>query len=289
MADKTLNGTKGYFGIVRSAGDHLDRRNSRRDYQVNGATHFVGKLITRSDEAAVGDIGLYEPGDSLDGVIERPHKQPADPSIDVQWDIDDALDDNSKVVCVVPEGWSGSVLSLFCEDQAGPLSVKEGAPIVGAPGGNVRVAENNLVGRMKIAEWYVDGNILVATGLAKHVAGAEGQITEVVMTCTTDGDDGSLEADVNVNGTTIFTTQSNRPIILSTDGDGTVARSTTIEAGTFVKDDKITIDIDDDGGTAPAIDVKVEVYANFGEKVGVADEDATLSATDIEILNVRMD
>jgi hypothetical protein len=67
----------------------------------------------------------------------------------------------------------------------------------------------------------------------------------------------SLIVDVNKNGTTIFTTQANRPTIAvsgSTSGAVTNMNIATLSAG-----DYLTVDVDQIGSTVPGADLTVTV------------------------------
>jgi hypothetical protein len=70
----------------------------------------------------------------------------------------------------------------------------------------------------------------------------------------------SIIIDVNVNGTTIFTTQGNRPSIASTEftsGFVSSVDSTSVPVGAY-----ITVDIDQVGSTLPGSDLGVQVMVN---------------------------
>lgn len=63
--------------------------------------------------------------------------------------------------------------------------------------------------------------------------------------------------DVNKNGTTVFTNQSNRPEIDWTDFTGD---TTTIQAGSFAAGDYMRVDIDQVGSTFAGADLVVDIY-----------------------------
>lgn len=65
-----------------------------------------------------------------------------------------------------------------------------------------------------------------------------------------------LIVDINKNGTTIFTTQANRPKI--TDGS-TSGDSGTPDVTTLAQNDKITVDIDQVGSTVAGADLMIEL------------------------------
>lgn len=79
-------------------------------------------------------------------------------------------------------------------------------------------------------------------GVFAFAPGVAGTIEEVyVMAKTAPGADKTLTVDVNKGGTTIFTTQGNRPSLVDT---ATEATSGTPDVTTFAKNDKFTIDVD---------------------------------------------
>lgn len=79
-------------------------------------------------------------------------------------------------------------------------------------------------------------------GVFHFAPGVAGTIEEVyLMAKTAPGTDKTLTVDVNKDGTTIFTTQGNRPSISGTDKTGT---SGTPDVTAFAKNDLFTIDVD---------------------------------------------
>jgi len=66
----------------------------------------------------------------------------------------------------------------------------------------------------------------------------------------------TIIVDVNKNGTTIFTTQSNRPVIAIS---ATKGNTTTIEVPGLVKGDDLTFDIDQVGSTVAGSTIIIEI------------------------------
>lgn len=81
-------------------------------------------------------------------------------------------------------------------------------------------------------------------------------ITEVHIAVNTAPTGASLIVDVNKNGTTIFTTQSNRPTIAAS---GTSATSGTPDVTSVAKNDLVTVDADQVGSTEPGKDLVIQV------------------------------
>jgi hypothetical protein len=114
------------------------------------------------------------------------------------------------------------------------------------------------------ATFKVGGAVAVGTEQGgAWEAPAAGAITRAVAyRKSTAGTGGSTIIDININGTTIFTTQSNRPSIAFDDADGK-ALAPAIEAGTLAAGDMVTVDVDQiDTGGAPS-DLTVEVTVEY--------------------------
>jgi len=92
-------------------------------------------------------------------------------------------------------------------------------------------------------------------GVFAFAPGVAGTIEEVyVMAKTAPGADKTLTIDVNKGGTTIFTTQANRPSLI---GTNKTATSGAPQVTTFVKNDKFTIDVDVSTAATAIADVVV--------------------------------
>ncbi len=86
-------------------------------------------------------------------------------------------------------------------------------------------------------------------------------ITEVRLKVKTAPTGAAIIVDVNKGGTTIFTTQSNRPQI----ADGaTEGNTTTIEVNSLVKGDDLTFDIDQVGSSTAGSQLMVEIICTQG-------------------------
>jgi hypothetical protein len=83
-------------------------------------------------------------------------------------------------------------------------------------------------------------------------------ITKVKLVVKTAPTGAAIIVDVNKNGTTIFTTQGNRPQIAigETTGDSGTPDVTSLAEG-----DKITVDIDQIGSTIAGADLTIEVVS----------------------------
>jgi hypothetical protein len=103
----------------------------------------------------------------------------------------------------------------------------------------------------------VVGTLAVGTDKAPTiVAPCTLTIVKVKVVVKTAPTGATLIVDVNKAGTTIFTTQGNRPTIAIS---GTQADSGTPDVTALAEGDKLTIDIDQVGSTIAGADLTVEV------------------------------
>lgn len=83
-----------------------------------------------------------------------------------------------------------------------------------------------------------------------------GTIRSITTAVTTAPTGAALVCDVNVAGTTVFTTQANRPSIAI---NGTSDNSGTVEAGTFAAGDVVSVDVDQVGSSVAGANLSVLV------------------------------
>lgn len=102
------------------------------------------------------------------------------------------------------------------------------------------------------------GNVTTVTGTFRLYAERAMTITAVRASVGTAPTGSSLIVDVNKNGTTIFTTQSNRPTITAGTNTATAA---AINVASMAIGDYLTIDIDQVGSTTPGANLTVTVTA----------------------------
>jgi len=185
-------------------------------------------------------------------------------------------------------------MTAWVEDEDKTYTFNTGAWI----GTGAAPAPHSLAGVLHTAAGLTPGHVLTATGattfgfsalpsptgqtkrqtISFQVAGAVSAATEqggvwfapaaaaivavYAYRKSTAGTGGSTLVDVNIGGTTIFTTQTNRPEIAFDDADG-LSKVTTIEAGTLAADNKVTVDVDSiDTGGAPS-DLTVEIVVEY--------------------------
>jgi hypothetical protein len=106
----------------------------------------------------------------------------------------------------------------------------------------------------------VTGTLAVGTDKAPTLlAPCSLTITKVKLVVKTAPTGADLIVDVNKNGTTIFTTQANRPKVTAgnTTGDSVAPDVTSLSEG-----DKLTVDVDQVGSTVAGADLTLEVVAD---------------------------
>lgn len=126
---------------------------------------------------------------------------------------------------------------------------------------NVTIASSPGAGTIKTTlSFAVVGTLAVGTDKAPTIlAPITLTIVKVKLVVKTAPTGAAIIMDVNKNGTTIFTTQANRPQIAI---DATTGNSGTPDVTALAETDKLTIDVDQVGSTVAGADLTVEVVAN---------------------------
>lgn len=106
------------------------------------------------------------------------------------------------------------------------------------------------------ASFSAVGNVTVSTGAHRWYAEEALTIESVRVSVGTAPVGSALIVDVNKNGTTIFTTQGNRPQVA--DGSATGV-TTTMDVTSLAQGDYLTVDIDQVGSTTAGADLVVTV------------------------------
>lgn len=109
--------------------------------------------------------------------------------------------------------------------------------------------------------WRVNGKPVVATGIdGAFIVPRAGTITRCTLFRRTAGSSGSIIVDVNINGTTIYTTQGNRPTALQSGGNDLIDATTDMDVTAVAQDDRIEMDIDTvEGGNPQDVTVILEI------------------------------
>lgn len=115
-------------------------------------------------------------------------------------------------------------------------------------------------GAPNIMRITIPGDMFVATKIiGPFDMGAGMVISKIKLTIDSAPTGADLIIDVNKNGTTIFTTQANRPKILA----GTTSRTSVApDITTFADGDILTIDIDQIGSTLPGTKLGITIVGS---------------------------
>ena len=112
------------------------------------------------------------------------------------------------------------------------------------------------------ADWThnIDGYLATGTGLAGFVATKNTVITGVYLYGFTLGTSSSTIIDIHKNGTTVFTTQVNRPSLAFNDADH-VSLSSAPDVASLVAGDYLTIDIDQVANNSMGLTIVIAMYS----------------------------
>ncbi len=102
----------------------------------------------------------------------------------------------------------------------------------------------------------MEGNVSVVDNPLRiyNASGGTRTISKVFLAVNTAPTGAAIIVDIHKNGTTIFTTQSNRPQIAA---DANTGYTTTIEVSTWADGAYLTMHIDQIGSTTPGSDLTV--------------------------------
>jgi hypothetical protein len=157
------------------------------------------------------------------------------------------------------EGGPGTDTTAIHDDTAGEIAaVAEKTTPVGADlvliedseatNAKKRLQLSNLVTlapSLDTYRWVLNGKPIVETGIDNAwIAPRAGTITRITLYRRTEGGGGSLIVDVNKNGTTLYTTQGNRPTVTAAGGANQIDVTTDFDVTTFAQDDRFEVDVD---------------------------------------------
>lgn len=158
----------------------------------------------------------------------------------------------------------GSVPAVGIEIQSGATENIIGVNDVGVATTPITDAGTGTIYKaVREAVWVVGGALATGVGVDPRRINEDVFIIDAAIVVDTAPTDASLIVDVHLNGVTIFTTQGNRPTIVTTAKDsGLAVPDVTVAAG----GDVLTVDIDQIGSTLPGEDLAVVVrYINTGD------------------------
>lgn len=156
-----------------------------------------------------------------------------------------------------------AVVKLTGAQTVAGIKTFSSSPVVPTPGASTDAANKSYVdGRVAVLFTISQGGALTATaGVARlyNDSGRTLTITAVRTHVGTAPTGATLIVDVNKNGTTIFTTQSNRPTVAIS--GNTSGKVTNMDVTTLADGDYLTVDIDQIGSTVAGSDLTVTVWA----------------------------
>ena len=181
---------------------------------------IVGKPETWDElwaELTGASVGVT---DIVDPLFARKWLKSADPTVD-----DDTSTGYGKTDIWLNQATSSLFICLDASDGAAvwlPVGSSGGSPVIFSVNGSLAV---------------------LASASVPYLVTQDLTIESWYIYCEDNGSASSTIVDVNKNGTTVFTTQSNRPTLAHNDSDNW-AISGTPEVTTFTEGDVISIDID---------------------------------------------
>jgi len=102
----------------------------------------------------------------------------------------------------------------------------------------------------------VSGTLIVGNGKPQLRLNRKGTFRRIALVVETAPTGADLIVDINLNGTTIFSTQANRPKIVA---GATQGNTTTFNTLTFAAGDLLRIDIDQIGSSVAGADLWIGV------------------------------
>lgn len=132
------------------------------------------------------------------------------------------------------------------------------ANLKGSTGATGSQGVQGVVGPL-IASFSVGGLLIATTYSFRWYPPASCTISGVRASVGTAPTGSSVIVDVNKNGTTIYTTQGNRPTIAAA---GNTALGGTPDVTALTTSDYLSFDVDAIGSTTPGSNLTIQVYAN---------------------------
>lgn len=125
------------------------------------------------------------------------------------------------------------------------------------------MAKKGALGAGSIHRHVFNGKLKVTLGFdGAFIMPAAGTITRVTLWRRTAGSSGSTIVDVHKNGTTIYTTQGNRPTVTQAAGNDAIDATTDFDVSAFAQDDRLEVDVDAIEAGNP-LDLAVIIEASY--------------------------
>ena len=186
-----------------------------------------------------------------------------------------AVQTDAETVTITSSSGSGATLPAATASAAGVMSAADKAALEGkldesakgVAGGvatldeqaKVPISQLPLNPTTKVLPYSFFGTLAVSTGTFRlyNDSGNLWHITSVRATVATPPGGGSIVIDVNKNGSTVFTTQANRPTIA--EGQSGTGKVTNMDITQVSDGDYLTVDIDQVGVTNPGSDLVIQI------------------------------
>jgi hypothetical protein len=208
------------------------------------SAHHTKFTTVEHDTTVRHSLGTVVPHDALASLTEKSHTSLTDKGTNTHPQID------THLAAAAPHSGHEATAN---KDQANGYA--------GLSAGSKLAASQMPTGKVKTTlSFAVTGTLTTGTDKAPTiVAPCTLTITKVKLVVKTAPTGAAIIVDVNKNGTTIFTTQGNRPQIAigATTGDSGTPDVTSLAEG-----DKITFDLDQIGSGTAGADLTVEVVAD---------------------------
>lgn len=164
------------------------------------------------------------------------------------------LDDNPPDVLAA----KGDMLAFDGSDYQAVAAGADGEMLIADSGEANGVRWGTIIGGIA---YYIDDTLAVDTEVMSFIAPCPMTILDVLLKVDTAPTGASLIIDIHLNGTTVFTTQANRPTITA---GNTSATSAAPDVAAIAAGDKATLEIDQIGSTVAGKNLSVLVRCQRG-------------------------
>lgn len=151
------------------------------------------------------------------------------------------------------DGADGATGATGATGPTGPIGPTGATGATGSTGATGATGARGVGG----PAFTMEGTIVLKVGAIRWTSNASLTIIGAIATVGTAPTGSSIKVDVNKNGTTIFTTQANRPTIAIS---GNASSIQTPDVTTLSSGDYLTVDIDQIGSTIAGADLTVQVF-----------------------------
>lgn len=146
----------------------------------------------------------------------------------------------------------------YAVETTGLMRLGDISILTDATTANYLVATNTIFPHSFMVSASAPGTLSVGAGAFKFALPYSARVIAARAAVGTAPTGANLIVDINKNGTTIYTTQANRPTVVAGGTVGTLAIPDTPQA-VFIQGDYITVDIDQIGSTVAGADLTVVI------------------------------